>query len=432
MLKLREPQDSSSSAFTQTATAESRPRGWTWTCALVVLSCGACSDIVAENDAEASDGQFDTGTSDADTAAYNDAVQDFGDGFDIDAPVADGGIECGNGLCDAEETTVTCPVDCSFLLRRFDGPCSASSSQPVCAAGFVCVPRSEKGGGDVCVADFATWPPIPDAHPASDFAESGESVMDQRTGLIWAKSALPAMTAAVALTACTTQTFEGEDDWRLPTYAELDSLADRSRQKPACGAPHLSWADNAVTNPYWTATPNPLTTKALQEKYTYQIAFADGSGGSAGMDWPAGVPFLRPVRCVRTPVSSAPPTGTGTRFAKSPDALTVLDRLSGLRWQWYYSVDKLAWTDAISWCAHNTAGMPGKGWRLPTVGELTQLLTHESEAPLIDPVFGAVAEGFWSATPSVQSDHAWAVLMQLGTGGTNWQVKPLRVRCVRN
>ena len=398
---------------------------------VVSRAMGACSDFVATEDPSSDVASNDTDPMDADAALPVDTIVDAPDGTGPDETSVDGGFACGNGVCDAEETCSSCPADCGFLLRRYGPPCVSAGAAPACDPGYVCVPRNKSAGGDVCVADFATWPPIADAHPVSDFVEASDSVLDQRTGLSWAKAALPPMAANLALSACTTQTFDGENDWRLPTYAELDSLVDRSRQKPASAAPHLLWPDNPAPNPYWTATPDAVSTKAFQELYTYQVAFADGSGGAVGVDWPAGVPFLRPVRCVRTHAAATSPDGTGTRFAKSSDGLTVLDRITGLRWQWYYSADKLPWTDAISWCSHNTAGMPGTGWRLPTVGESVQLQLRGAVAPLIDPAFAAVAEGFWTASPSLQGSHAWVVLLQSGAAGTNWQVKPLRVRCVR-
>ena len=160
---------------------------------------------------------------------------------------------CGDGVCDGDETAPNCMKDCGFLLARLGAACTTPGTSDTCGDGFFCVARSAAGGGNVCVADFETWAPMPDAHPASDFQEFTDYVKDNRTGLLWAKEALPGMVWSTALTACTTKTYGGFNDWRVPTRAELFSLADRSKVNPACSAPNVVIPNDVWS--YWSAVP---------------------------------------------------------------------------------------------------------------------------------------------------------------------------------
>ena len=84
-----------------------------------------------------------------------------------------------NGTCDGVETVQSCPPDCSFLLNHLGGTCATPGGKDTCANGYFCVARSGPGGGNVCVADFDTWQPMPDAHPAADFTEFTDYVIDK-------------------------------------------------------------------------------------------------------------------------------------------------------------------------------------------------------------------------------------------------------------
>ncbi|MBM4344739.1 MAG: DUF1566 domain-containing protein [Deltaproteobacteria bacterium] len=161
--------------------------------------------------------------------------------------------ECGDGVCDGEETVPSCPGDCAYLAARLGGPCNTPGAKDSCADGFFCVARGLAGGGNVCVADFETWLPLGDSHPASDFTEQTDYVVDNKTGLQWAKESVALGNWTYALTACSAETYGGFKDWRLPVLAELFSLADRSTQNPACSAPNLSWPNDTWL--YWSSSP---------------------------------------------------------------------------------------------------------------------------------------------------------------------------------
>ena len=89
-------------------------------------------------------------------------------------------------------------------------------------------------------------------------------------------------------------------------------------------------------------------------------------------------------------------------------------------------------------------------WRLPTRPELSSLVVHDGERPLIDAdYFPNTREGlFWSASPGLwggrSSQYAWVVnfggdVFTLGDGGSEYialhnqwsKLQPLAVRLVR-
>lgn len=70
--------------------------------------------------------------------------------------------------------------------------------------------------------------------PGAVYADHGDTVTDQSTGLVWEKagSAL-GMTWEAALAWCGIATTGGFSDWRLPNMREITSLVDDSRINPA-------------------------------------------------------------------------------------------------------------------------------------------------------------------------------------------------------
>ena len=89
---------------------------------------------------------------------------------------------------------------------------------------------------------------------AADFAAQSELVADLRTGLRWAKQPLENLAWADAMTACAQQSWASRHDWRLPTRAELQTLADYSQldaQRPGPLVEVLAWP--ATAREFWTA-----------------------------------------------------------------------------------------------------------------------------------------------------------------------------------
>ncbi len=200
---------------------------------------------------------------------------------------------CGDGVCDGKETVPKCPSDCGLFAKKLGGPCVVPGTRDVCGNQAICAARSVQGGGNVCVAEFDTWLPVPDAHPAADFSEYAGYVWDHRTGLMWAKPLKGAYTWQAALTACTTESFGGFYDWRTPTVSEALSLIDNSSQPMATFAPNLVWlGDLGGVIGQWTTVPS-WATGTQPAPSAWAIDFTHGRPYAMDKALPA---F---VRCVR-------------------------------------------------------------------------------------------------------------------------------------
>lgn len=331
---------------------------------------------------------------------------------------------CGNGVCDGLETVVTCPADCAVLAARTAGPCNVPGKWDICAYGYICVARSVQAGGNICVADFETWGILSDARPLTDYVEHADYVTDLRTQLDWAKASLPPMSFEVALSACTTQTYGGFDDWRVPTFAELVSLVDGTIALPAARAPGLSWFSASVYEwDYWSGVG-------------YWVVGFDGGEAANGL-------AMSGVRCVRGPATTKALPGAGSRYAALDNGLVILDRVTGLRWQepgptqftgkgdyWPFGFN---WQDAMAFCAQNTEALPGAGWRLPTVRELWTIHDRKPFMVQLDPIFKPCSSNFWSST-LMSLDQSWAWMIGFGYGSSIGAIDPkdkIAVRCVR-
>ncbi len=298
---------------------------------------------------------------------------------------------CGDGFCAGEETVMSCPADCGFLTNRYAGPCADPGSWNGCGHGYVCVARNAAAGGNVCVADFETWSPIGDAHPASEFNEFADYDVDNKTGLHWAKPIVLVPTWNVGLTACVTQTLGGFSDWRMPTMAELESIVDYSVDSPTSSMPDAIWP----TWPYlWTNIPYPFVVSASALFLNFEIA---AGGPTPTADAAAA------VRCVRSaPVQSIP--GAGGRFGLSDDGKQVLDRISGLHWQRLVGGGG-KFAAAKGYCEGNVPGLAGTGWRLPSVGELRQLADRETDGAFKGIFLNDWAWGGWTTTARFASNY---------------------------
>ncbi|WP_162782106.1 DUF1566 domain-containing protein [Arenimonas caeni] len=80
------------------------------------------------------------------------------------------------------------------------------------------------------------------------------AVLDNQTGLQWSGTLSEGLVDyAAAEKACQAFDLAGHGDWRLPTRAELESILDLSRHKPA--ADPVFFGDTRTDDWYWTSTP---------------------------------------------------------------------------------------------------------------------------------------------------------------------------------
>lgn len=75
----------------------------------------------------------------------------------------------------------------------------------------------------------------------------------------------------------------------------------------------------------------------------------------------------------------------------------VTDTATGLVWQQQGSAG-MNYATAKSYCTNNTPGLPGSGWRLPTIKELNSIFDPAANAPRWDAAFsGSAASPYWSS-----------------------------------
>lgn len=104
------------------------------------------------------------------------------------------------------------------------------------------------------------------------------------------------------------------------------------------------------------------------------------------------------------------------RFTDNNDG-TVTDNSTGLVWMQETDA-ALLWQDAVTYCQTNAQGLPGSGWRLPSIGELQSIVDLSQGLPPMDPVFTYVRLGsYWSSTEEAgRPTSAW--YYHMGEQGT--------------
>jgi len=146
------------------------------------------------------------------------------------------------------------------------------------------------------------------AWPEPRFTDTGDTVTDNLTGLMWTKNAnLPsvhktwqeALDYVKGMNNGTNPNF-GHTDWRLPNRNELYSLTDYSQYSPALPAGHPF--TNVQLNPYWSSTSDANHTSDAWYVYMPSGVLSFGSK-TISFD----IYFVWPVRA-----GQAVPTGCST------------------------------------------------------------------------------------------------------------------------
>jgi hypothetical protein len=112
---------------------------------------------------------------------------------------------------------------------------------------------------------------------------------------------------------------------------------------------------------------------------------------------------------------------------------TVLDTRTHLTWQQALPVAQysVTWAGAKALCVN--PGLPGAGWRVPSVTELQTLVDESKVGSMVDDAFGASSDYLsWTSTP-LAGDPTWAWTVYFHDGDSYFQqaVKTAAVRCVR-
>src|SRR5690554_6461404 len=205
----------------------------------------------------------------------------------------------------------------------------------------------------------------------------------------------------------------GLENWRLPTYSEMASIANMQSA--------FDRMENYVENPILRHAPSTNNTSDFIKKDNYRniIGF-----NALGMYFPA---FIQPedwevpnnplgAVLVSAPVDYQAPLNNNEKYEALTDE-TVLDKNTGLIWtrcpdtmhddsnicnKSYY------WDDALAAVkeANNDNFLGYNDWRLPSIYELTSLQAFD-RIPLINQEFFPIDEienkSFWSSTPAVRN-----------------------------
>jgi Protein of unknown function (DUF1566) len=113
----------------------------------------------------------------------------------------------------------------------------------------------------------------------------------------------------------------------------------------------------------------------------------------------------------------------------------VLDRNTGLVWEKSPTANTLTWSIARISCLNKSVGGQ-KGWRLPSIVELTSLVDPSVlfPGPTLQPghPFLNVAPSYWSATTNAEvPTNAWAVSFSIGGVTSGSKSELVNVWCVR-
>jgi hypothetical protein len=142
----------------------------------------------------------------------------------------------------------------------------------------------------------------------------GGRVQDPVTGFIWERNPpITGLTHAAAITYCNDLSLDGFDDWRLPSYLELISIADFGATVP--GFTVSAFPGIPQNSNYWTSTDRATSsTQAFAMNTNYPTTTYSTKSDAAG----------RIVRCVRgTPLTGALTVAGGS----------VTDNRTKLVWQ---------------------------------------------------------------------------------------------------
>lgn len=172
-----------------------------------------------------------------------------------------------------------------------------------------------------------------------------------------------------------------------------------------------------------------ITELALYRQGSWYVDFDNSHGWNANGDQlykfgqPADLPLA--VISLRRPVPDTGQTGDFTQtfgedadYAVNPQFFsdnqdgTVTDNVTGLRWQQTNHGANLTWEEALNYCAVNTPGLPGEGWRLPSDFELLTIANYDTTVPAIDT----------AVFPGTQSWAYWAADEVATTPGSAWSV----------
>jgi hypothetical protein len=274
--------------------------------------------------------------------------------------------------------------------------------------------------------------------PTPRFQPKEEVVVDRLTGLTWTRDAnlnvypLTWQEALAYVSEMNRHKVLGYTDWRLPNRRELRSLISHQTKKPVLPEGHPF--RNVFPSWYWTST-----SATINPAYAWYVNLDGGRmfyGGKlqSYFLWPVRgkgnqtLPFSGQIFCYddKGKVVSCKGSGQDGEFRQGKawpqprfeiSGSTVIDHLTGLRWQKTADLvgKKVSWSDALA-----AVNELNSTWRLPNINELESLVDCSSHSPALSRKhpFKKVRDAYWSSTTSMfEPDWAWALYLKKGAIG---------------
>jgi len=203
-----------------------------------------------------------------------------------------------------------------------------------------------------------------------EITDSGQTVTDQVTGLVWMRdpSRFPQATWLIQKQRCDDLVLAGKDDWRMPNILELLSIIDVS--KFPCAPVEFLFPNDNNNETFFggdiiTGRPD----------YFYEAGFRIPNSGSCQGGKSYALCFVRPVRAGK-------PYAAGD-FHTLPDGKIYEDKTTGLYWRYVNSGVETHLKDALTSAAVATCG-GFNDWRIPNANEFNSLFVPTKVHPAFD------------------------------------------------
>jgi len=114
------------------------------------------------------------------------------------------------------------------------------------------------------------------------------------------------------------------------------------------------------------------------------------------------------------------------------EGATWTDATSALVWQREAADRGMDWKEAADYCQANRPGLPGAGWRLPSVDELKTLLASKGEGGCRWPAgLSGACDIYWSSSEASAKSDARYVDFTYGLVDSDDRGYEYHARCVR-
>ena len=218
------------------------------------------------------------------------------------------------------------------------------------------------------------------------------TVIDNNTRLEWMENNPTSYyTWSNAVNYCENLDYNGYDDWRLPTAAELGTIVDFGNYSPTLDKDYFS----DITFGYmWSST-----VLANNSSWSWIVDYDYGRSGQLGQS------YQNHLMCVRGNEWFLP--NNFQEKESLSNEIIVKDLSSKLIWTKNYE-ENMNWQEALDYC-ENLDYLNHTDWRLPNINELKTLVNLDKVYPASD--FPEISKDvFWSSTSYVGNRYkAWTV-----------------------